>query len=99
MSERTENRAMVYTPTLGDKVRRVLGYRFHHGDEPPQLDPAKHIGWMKSNANFKFSFGDRVRLLFSGRLNVELTQYPDAQVDECVNSVSYQIFAPFENDH
>ncbi len=95
-TERTLNGAIEYVPTLGDRLRRALGYRMNHAEEPPEIDPAKHIGWMKTVAGFKFGLGDRLRLALTGRLRVEITQHTTQQVDESVNSVSYQIFAPFE---
>jgi len=96
MSEHIEAGYQIYVPTFGDKLRRFLGYRMHHGEEPPQLDPAKHVGWMKTGASFSFNFSDRLRLLLTGRLDVEITQHTTQQVDESVNSVSYAIRAPFE---
>ena len=87
-----------YRPTIIDRLRRKAGYRFHYADEPPEFDPAKHVGWMKTVTTFKFDFADRIRLLLTGRLRIEIAQYTTQQVDESVNAVSYKIFAPLECD-
>jgi len=89
---KTENRAMYQVPTLRQRAARWLGYRYHLGDEPEGTDGMP--GWMVTNTRMQFSFADRLRLLFSGRLNLRLTQYTSAQVEGTKNRLDWQILAP-----
>ena len=96
MTNTATDGAFEYIHTFWDKVLSRLGYRMNHEDEPPTLDPKKHVGRMHTVAEFSFRWPDRLRLLLTGRLKVEITHYTTQQIDESVNSVSYRIFAPGE---
>lgn len=96
MNTESSEGAFYATPTLMQRLRRWLGFRYHHADEPPNLDPKKHKGWMKTTTVFQFDFADRLRLLTTGRLKIDIDQHTTRQVD-AVSSASYQIFAPFQD--
>lgn len=99
MNENVNGFCKEYVPTVGDKLRMFFGYKFHHVYEPPNLDPKKYVGWMMTKVNFKFELKDRLRLLLTGKLSIEIAQHTTQQVDESINSVSFKIFAPFERDN
>lgn len=81
-------------PTWRERVARLLGYRFHLGGEPDGTDPLN--GWMKTEVRLNFSFGDRLRLLATGRLRVHVVQYMDVQPSVIMNRIDWQIGAPLE---
>ncbi len=92
----TENSyAMVSRPSLYTRAIRLLGFRFRHFDMSEHGE--KMPGWMMTEVRVDFSFGDRVRLLFSGRLLLRIEQRTNIQVDECVSVASPRIFAPWES--
>jgi hypothetical protein len=86
--------AMHHTPTIAERFWRRLGFNYVRNDLPENIE-ATHPGWMITNANFRFNWGDRIRLLFSGRLDVEIRQATTQQIDESVNAVSHHIKPPF----
>lgn len=86
------NSAMIHVPTLRERFWRALGFRYHLGDEPDGAD--KMAGWMRTSASIDFSFADRLRLLLTGRLRIELTQHTTVQVDQSMNRLDWQIKAP-----
>ena len=97
MKNKSVNFYIPYVPTFMERLRRFFGYGFNQGDKPSSLDPKKHISSMRTNAGFKFSWKDRLRLLLTGRLLIVITQHTTQEVDESVNSIGFQIYAPFED--
>lgn len=86
--------AMYYQPTRMERIWRKLGFRYVRNDLPDGID-VTHPGWMLTTAVFRFSFWDRVRLLISGKLHVDILQATSQQVDESVNAISHEIQPPF----
>ena len=86
--------AMHYAPTWRERLWRKLGFRYQRNDLPDGID-ATHPGWMLTTAVFHFSFLDRVRLLASGKLHIDIRQATTQQVDESVNAISHEIQPPF----
>ena len=86
------NEYLEYKPTLIERIWKKLGYRYHHGEEPEGVE--KLTGWMMTDNIFKFSFLDRVRLLFSGTLKISIAQHMDAQPDISKNRVDWYIKPP-----
>jgi hypothetical protein len=87
------NYASMYIPTFREKFWRSLGFRFHLGDEPPDADSLE--GWSKTVTHFRFNVLDRLRLLLTGRLKVEVTQAFDAPSPSTIkNRVDYRIIEP-----
>lgn len=87
--------AMASKPTLAMRVRRWLGFRFHLGEEPKDVDNMP--GWFVTDNRFHFTFADRLRLLVGGRLKVRTINYADAKVDTVKSRLDWQIFAPGED--
>lgn len=89
---------MVYKPTFGDKVARLLGYKFELGDEPPRHEELTQ-GWAKTVTRLQFTWLGRLRLLFGGRLKIEMTHYTDGHFDTMQTRTDLRMLAPWERDH
>src|ERR1700678_644925 len=82
-----------YTPTFKEKFWRRLGFQFHLGEEPKDVDNLP--GWMQSRIRFNFSWSDRFRLLLTGKLSVHLTSYFDTPAPSIVkNRTDFNIIPP-----
>ena len=89
----TENYAVLYVPTLRERVWRKLGFRYHLGDEPEGVEAL--TGWMRTDIRLHFSVADRLRLLVSGRLFVASIVHTDTPVPSiCKSRVDYRIEDP-----
>lgn len=88
------DQAMYHVPTRAERMWRAIGFRYHLGAEPEGIDGMQ--GWMTSTATFRFGLADRLRLLLTGRLNINLVQYTTVQCDESKNRLDWQIMAPGE---
>jgi len=88
------NQAMIHIPTLGERIRWGLGFKFHRGEDPEGAE--KMSGWMMTTASFHFDILDRLRLLLTGRLHIQIAQHTNVQVDTSINRVDYVIKAPGE---
>jgi hypothetical protein len=85
-----EHGAMEYRPTMADRMRRALGFRYHLGEDPEDIDNLE--GWSATRTRMHFSIADRVRLLLSGRLLVVTTQHFNAPSPDIVKTrVDWQI--------
>jgi hypothetical protein len=84
--------AMERRPTLRERLGRRLGYTFRLGDEPAGGDDLP--GWARTIVRTRFSWGDRLRLLITGRFDVELTHYLSAPVDYLVNRTDVRFPPP-----
>lgn len=78
--------------TLSERIWRRLGFRYHLGDEPQEVEDMN--GWMMSTVNFDFGLADRLRLLLTGRLRAKLVQHTTVQCAESKNRLDWQILAP-----
>jgi hypothetical protein len=94
VTARVENGMMEYVPTWRERAWRRLGFRYHLGDEPPEVDGLP--GWMCTETRMRFGAADRVRLLLTGRLHIRLVQYLPVQCDYAKSRLDYQINAPGE---
>lgn len=81
-----------HKPTLRERFFRRLGYKFTLGEEPENIDGMP--GWAKTKVRFQFNLADRLRLLTSGSLTVELTHYTDKPFDVMKTRTDYQIMPP-----
>ena len=97
MTEEVMNGCMAYKPTLSDKAARFLGYRHHHGPEPRDHETLTQ-GWARTETSLNFTFGDRLRLLFSGKLRISHTHYANTIIDQMQSRVDLTFYAPWEND-
>lgn len=93
MSDAAEG-ALVYRPTWYERVVRCLGFRFHCGDDAPN-EPWD--GWMQTRSEMRFSWGDRIRLLVSGRLTICHTLHLDTPApDRSHTRLDWRILGPGE---
>ena len=97
MVEQVESGYMVYVPTFGDKAARFFGFRHHHGPEPRDHEMLTQ-GWARTDTNLNFTFGDRLRLLFSGKLRISHTHYANLPIDRMQSRVDLTFYAPWEDD-
>jgi hypothetical protein len=92
--ETAQNLCMQYVPTKSDIFWRKMGFRYHHGDDsenPPTT------GWMMTETKFRFSMGDRLRLLLTGRLVVRHVSDMDTpSPDKVATRLDWHILAPHE---
>jgi hypothetical protein len=86
--------AMEHRPTIGERLARRLGFRFSLGEEPGYTEGFE--GWARTTVRFQFTFLDRLRILASGRLNVDLTHYADKKFDQMRTRTDFRILAPWE---
>ncbi len=84
--------AMEYRPTLIERIWRALGFSYHLGAEPGDIDTLP--GWMCTETRMHFGFRDRLRLLISGRLHLKLVQHTPVQCDFSRNRLDWQIEPP-----
>lgn len=86
------NIAMEYRPTKAERFWKALGFRYHLSDLP---DDAPQEGWMMTKTVIKFSMADRLRLLLSGELRIDIRQATGTKVYRCVTAVSFEITHPW----
>jgi len=81
-----------YVPSLGDRLRRAFGYRrdSQRFDEEPPGCPH----WAKTVVAVRFSLLDRLRLLATGAVNVELEHRTDVEVSKMVTKTSLTLIGP-----
>jgi len=89
MTENT-NQAFFHVPTLAERIRRRLGFRYHLGDEPEGCEPLQ--GWMRTDIRLRFGLADRLRLLATGRLFISSIVHTDTpSPDVCKSRVDWAI--------
>lgn len=90
---KTRNEALALAPTLRQRFWRALGFRYHLGDTPPDADLLP--GWMRTDSGLIFSFGDRLRILISGRLRTSTIVHMDTPSPAvCKTRLDWQILPP-----
>jgi hypothetical protein len=89
-----EHGYMEYRPTWRERLWRRLGYRYHLGTEPLEVDGLP--GWMCTETRLHFSPMDRLRLLISGRLHLKSIQYLPVKCDWAKSRLDWHIKAPGE---
>lgn len=87
-----ENGAMYHVPTWRQRLWRRIGYRYHLGAEPENVEQLK--GWMCTETRLHFGLADRLRLFLTGRLHMRLVQYTEVQVEGTKNRFDWHILAP-----
>lgn len=87
-----KNGYVTYSPTLAERIWRRLGFRYHIGEEPEDIEQLK--GWMCTETRMRFGFADRLRLLLSGRLHIRLVQHLPVECEFSKNCVDWEIKAP-----
>ena len=89
-----QNFAVIYTPTMAERMWRKVGFRTHIGDDPADVDALP--GWVRTHTRMHFGWADRLRLLLTGRLTIDLTQYAPVKVDWTKNRLDWRISYPGE---
>lgn len=91
----TENAfAMEYRPSLSERFWRALGWRYHFVDLPETPEVEKMPGWAMTHVRLSLSFGDRLRLLFTGRVRLDIRQKLSSEVMDIVSAASIEIYPP-----
>lgn len=93
-SEAHRGYAMHHVPTRMERLRRALGFRFHYGEEPENIDDLP--GWMCTEVGLNFGLLDRLRLMTTGRLRIRLIQHTPVQCAFSRNRLDWEIKAPGE---
>ena len=81
--------AVAYRPTITQRIWLALGFCYHVGAEPEDVE--KLAGWMCTETRMHFGFLDRLRLLISGRLHIKLVQHTPVQCDFSRNRLDWEI--------
>lgn len=85
--------ASIYVPTLRERFWRRMGFQLHMGDDPEGTELLS--GWSRTTIGFKFSIADRLRLLLTGRLRVDVSSHFDTPSPSVViNRTDFRILAP-----
>jgi len=96
MSDTARNFCMIHVPTWRERFWRKLGFRFHLGEDQDSPDDP-NTGWMMTETDFRFGFGDRLRLLLTGHLRVRTVHDIDTPSPNRIKTrVDWQIYAPGE---
>ncbi len=86
---------MHHVPKWRERIWRKLGYRYHLGEEPKDIDGLE--GWMRTDTRLEFGVLDRLRLLLTGRLLVSSTIHNDVpSASICKTRFDWRIYAPGE---
>lgn len=83
--------ALEYRPTIAERFWCKAGFRYHLQDLP---DDAPSDGWAMTHVRLNVLFSDRLRLLLSGKLRLDVRQGFNTPVDTVVSATSIQILRP-----
>lgn len=86
-----QNLCMEYRPTLAERFWRKAGWRYQRQELP---DDAPTEGWAMTQVHLNVSFADRLRLLLTGRVRLDVRQAFDTPVDTVVCATSVEILRP-----
>lgn len=85
-----------YKPTWRDYFRLMFGYHRHVPDVDKHPDAAVMPGWFKTVVHVHLDIWDRLRLLVSGRVLVEIENRANVSVDRVISDSAVTIVSPFE---
>lgn len=91
--------AMVHRPTFMQRAWRRLGWRYHMVDLPETPEVERMPSWAMTRVRLQFSVGDRLRLLFTGRVRLDIRQKMSAVVADIVSATSIEILPPGREFH
>lgn len=91
LNEEPQGFAAYLQPTLKQRIWRKLGFVYHMGAEPPDEILGQAHGWMRTSSFFHFSWGDRLRLLLTGRLRVTTSIHTKTSSEHLAERVDWQI--------
>lgn len=93
MSDEAQNAScMEYRPTFAERFWRKAGYRYHLQELPDEADGMP--GWAMTHVNLTLSFTDRLRLLISGRMRLDVRQAMSESVTTVISATSVEIVRP-----
>lgn len=99
MSAPVNSFAVAYRPTFMQRAWRRLGWRYHMVDLPETPEVERMLGWAMTRVRLEFSFGDRIRLLLTGRVRLDIRQKMSADVADIVSATSIEILPPGREFH
>jgi hypothetical protein len=84
---------MIYVPTLGDRLRRALGYRQRL---PEDFDPEPNDCpyWAKTVIIVRFDWRDRLRLLLTGGVEVATEHRTSEQIEKMIGHTAVTLLGP-----
>ena len=94
MSTPENSFAMVQRQTFMQRAWRRLGWRYHMVDLPETPEVDRMPGWAMTRVRLQFSVADRMRLLFTGRVRLDIRQKMSADVADIVSATSIEILPP-----
>ncbi len=91
--------AVEYRPTFMRRAWRRLGWCYHLVDLPETPEVERMPGWAMTHVRLEFSIGDRLRLLLTGRVRLDIRQKLSADVADIVSATSIEILPPGRDFH
>ena len=89
----TSNEASFHKPTRRERFWRAIGFRYHFTDLPEGIHEDLP-GWMMTKSFIHFSVADRLRLLLTGRIYMDMRQATNVAVAKACSALSFRIAAP-----
>lgn len=87
-----DENAMCAKPTLRQRLWWRLGYQWRIAETPAGAEALQ--GWMKTEVVVCLSFSDRLRLLLSGRLRLNVINHTDIQIGRAIASTDVLVVPP-----
>ena len=88
------NLMMTQQPYRRHQFWSWLGFTYHHIEL--EYDDTELPGWMKTEIMLRFSWLDRLRLLATGKVKLDVTQATNVKVDQCISATSMRIIPPWD---
>jgi len=85
---------MEYVPTFADRFWRTMGFRRYPAELPEETSTMP--GWARTDIHLNISFGDRLRLLLSGKIRIDCQHAMSERVDTVITASSVTIMRPGE---
>lgn len=86
--------AMASRPSFMQRAWRRLGWRYHMVDLPETPEVERMPGWAMTRVRLQFPPIDRLRLLLTGRVRLDIRQKMSADVADIVSATSIEILPP-----
>ena len=86
--------AAISRPTFMQRAWRRLGWRYHMVDLPETPEVERMPGWAMTRVRLQFPPIDRLRLLLTGRVRLDIRQKMSADVADIVSATSIEILPP-----
>lgn len=88
MRDAMTNGAMEYRSPLSDRIWRKLGFRHAHVDRPDSEN------WMVTDVRCSFSLLDRLRILLSGVVGIQVVTETDVAVRHAKSTTDAKVLKP-----